>query len=174
MQMEAGLDTGPVLLEARCAIAADDTAQDLHDRLAKLGAQTLLDCLANFAALQKTAKQQDDSQSCYAEKLQKQEAMLDWHRPAKQLLRQINAFNPWPVAQTVWRGETFRIWQAELVASDSQATASEIIAVAKAGIDVATAEGVLRIKQLQVPGKRAMAVSDFLNANQIEVGEHFG
>lgn len=174
MQMEAGLDTGPVLLEARCAIAADDTAQDLHDRLAKLGAQTLLDCLANFAALQKTAKQQDDSQSCYAEKLQKQEAMLDWQQPAKQLLRQINAFNPWPVAQTVWRGETFRIWQAELVASDSQATASEIIAVAKAGIDVATAEGVLRIKQLQVPGKRAMAVSDFLNANQIEVGEHFG
>lgn len=174
MQMEAGLDTGPVLLEARCAIAADDTAQDLHDRLAKLGAQTLLDCLANFAALQKTAKQQNDSQSCYAEKLQKQEAMLDWQRPAKQLLRQINAFNPWPVAQTVWRGETFRIWQAELVAADSQATASEIIAVAKAGIDVATAEGVLRIKQLQVPGKRAMAVSDFLNANQIEVGEHFG
>lgn len=174
MQMEAGLDTGPVLLEARCAIKVDDNAQDLHDRLAKLGAQTLLDCLDNFAALQKSAKQQEDSLSCYAEKLQKQEALLDWQQPAKQLLRQINAFNPWPVAQTVWRGETFRIWQAELLASDTQAAASEIIAVGKTGIDVATTEGVLRIKQLQVPGKRAMAVSDFLNANQIEVGEHFG
>lgn len=174
MQMEAGLDTGPVLLEARCAIKVDDNAQDLHDRLAKLGAQTLLDCLDNFAALQKSAKQQEDSLSCYAEKLQKQEALLDWQQPAKQLLRQINAFNPWPVAQTVWRGETFRIWQAELLASDTQAAASEIIAVGKTGIDVATTEGVLRIKQLQVPGKRAMAVSDFLNANQIEIGEHFG
>ncbi len=174
MQMEAGLDTGPVLLEARCTIKSDDNAQDLHDRLAKLGAQTLLDCLDNFAALQKSAKQQEDSLSCYAEKLQKQEALLDWQQPAKQLLRQINAFNPWPVAQTVWRGETFRIWQAELLASDTQAAASEIIAVGKTGIDVATTEGVLRIKQLQVPGKRSMAVSDFLNANQIEVGEHFG
>lgn len=174
MQMAAGLDTGPILLEARCDISPNDTSQDLHDRLAELGAQTLLDCLNDFDTYQKAAKPQDNAHSCYADKLQKQEAGIDWQQPAETLLRQINAFNPWPVAQTVWRGDTFRIWQAEHIDVESQASAGEIIAVSKAGIDVATAKGMIRIKQLQVPGKRAMAVTDFLNANSIEVGEHLG
>ncbi|EEF79915.1 methionyl-tRNA formyltransferase [Methylophaga thiooxydans] len=174
MQMEAGLDTGPVLLEARCDISSNDTSQNLHDRLAKLGAQTLLDCLDDFDTFQEAAKPQDDTHSCYAEKLQKQEAVIDWQQPAGTLSRQINAFNPWPVAQTVWRGDTFRIWQAEHIDIKSDASAGDIIAVSKTGIDVATAKGVIRIKQLQVPGKRAMPVTDFLNANSIEVGEHLG
>lgn len=174
MQMEAGLDTGPVLLEARCDISSNDTSQNLHDRLAKLGAQTLLDCLDDFDTFQEAAKPQDDTHSTYAEKLQKQEAVIDWQQPAATLSRQINAFNPWPVAQTVWRGDTFRIWQAEHIDTESDASAGDIIAVSKTGIDVATAKGMIRIKQLQVPGKRAMAVIDFLNANSIEVGEHLG
>jgi len=174
MQMEAGLDTGPVLLEARCNIEPDDTTQDLHDRLAKLGAKALLDCLDDLETCQNAATPQDDKQSCYADKLQKQEALVDWQQPATVLLRQINAFNPWPVAQTLWHGDTFRIWRAEVIADKTAQAAGDIVAVGKAGIDVATSDGVLRIKQLQVPGKRAMAVTDFLNANQIEVGEHLG
>lgn len=174
MQMEAGLDTGPVLLEARCDIDTNDTSQDLHDRLAELGAQTLLECLNNFDSLENAAVAQDDTQSCYADKLKKQEAVIDWQQPATTLLRQINAFNPWPVAQTLWHNDTFRIWQAEISEQQTQTEAGTIIAVGKAGIDVATGDGVLRIKQLQVPGKRAMAVTDFLNANSITVGEHFG
>jgi len=174
MQMEAGLDTGPVLLEARCNITPSDTGQDLHDRLATLGAQTLLDCLDDFDSYQQAATPQDGTHSCYADKLQKQEAVIDWQQAAETLLRQINAFNPWPVAQTLWRGDTFRIWQAEHIDTQPQTTAGNIVAVTKTGIDVATADGVIRIKQLQLPGKRAMAVSDFLNANQITVGEHLG
>jgi methionyl-tRNA formyltransferase len=174
MQMEAGLDTGPVLSEARCPINLNENAQVLHDRLAQLGAKTLIDCLTNLDANQQQAVAQNDKLSCYAEKLQKQEAIIDWQQPAIKILRQINAFNPWPVAQTVWRGDTFRIWQAELVETESNAAAGEVIGVDKKGIDLATGNGVLRVKQLQVPGKRAMAVADFLNANQIDVGEYLG
>ncbi|WP_438969578.1 methionyl-tRNA formyltransferase [Methylophaga sp.] len=174
MQMEAGLDTGPVLLEARCDINSDDTTEMLHDRLAKLGAQTLLDCLKNFHTYQNTAVPQIDTQSCYAEKIKKQESLMDWQQSAKALLRQINAFNPWPVAQTQWHGDTFRIWQAEVIDGTNNSSPGEILAVSKTGIDVATGDGILRVKQLQVPGKRAMMVRDFLNANLIEVGEHLG
>jgi methionyl-tRNA formyltransferase len=174
MQMEAGLDTGPVLLEARCPIAASDNAQSLHDKLAELGATTLLESLKDIEHLLQQARPQDDSQMTYAAKLQKQEAVIDWQQPATQLLRQVNAFNPWPVAQTQWRGDTLRIWQAEVSAEPTQATPGNVIAVNKQGIDVACGDGSLRITQLQVPGKRAMQVQDFLNANNIDVGEQLG
>lgn len=174
MQMEAGLDTGPVLLEARCPIAASDNAQSLHDKLAALGATTLLESLKDIEHLLQQARPQDDSQMTYAAKLQKQEAVIDWQQPAAQLLRQVNAFNPWPVAQTQWRGDTLRIWQAEVSAESTQATPGTVIAVNKQGIDVACGDGSLRITQLQVPGKRAMQVQDFLNANSIDVGEQLG
>lgn len=174
MQMEAGLDTGPVLLEARCPIAASDNAQCLHDKLAELGATTLLESLKDIEHLLQQARPQDDSQMTYAAKLQKQEAVIDWQQPAAQLLRQVNAFNPWPVAQTQWRGDTLRIWQAEVSAEPTQAIPGTVIAVNKQGIDVACGDGSLRITQLQVPGKRAMQVQDFLNANSIDVGEQLG
>jgi methionyl-tRNA formyltransferase len=174
MQMEAGLDTGPVLLEARCPIAASENAQSLHDKLAALGATTLLESLKDIEHLLQQARPQDDSQMTYAAKLQKQEAVIDWQQPAAQLLRQVNAFNPWPVAQTQWRGDTLRIWQAEVSAEPTQATPGNVIAVNKQGIDVACGDGSLRITQLQVPGKRAMQVQDFLNANNIDVGEQLG
>ena len=176
MQMEAGLDTGPVLAEARCPIEENEIAQTLHDKLAALGATTLLHTLADIETFQQQAKAQDDSQSCYADKLQKQEAQIDWQQPVTRIRRQINAFNPWPVAQTLWQGETFRIWQATESDSPLSADANpgQVVAVSKQGIDIACAEGVLRITQLQLPGKKAMAVADFLNANRIEVGEQLG
>jgi methionyl-tRNA formyltransferase len=174
MKMEAGLDTGPVLLEARCAIEASDNAQSLHDKLAELGAATLLESLADIEQGLQHAVPQDDSQMTYAAKLQKQEAVIDWQQSAVQILRQINAFNPWPVAQTLWRDDTLRIWQAELGNEQNDAAPGTVTAVSKQGIDVATGSGKLRITQLQVPGKRAMQVQDFLNANTIETGEKLG
>jgi methionyl-tRNA formyltransferase len=174
MKMEAGLDTGPVLLEARCAIKASDNAQSLHDKLAELGAATLLESLADIEQGLQHAVPQDDSQMTYAAKLQKQEAVIDWQQSAVQILRQINAFNPWPVAQTLWRDDTLRIWQAELGNEQNDAAPGTVTAVSKQGIDVATGSGKLRITQLQVPGKRAMQVQDFLNANTIETGEKLG
>lgn len=174
MQMEAGLDTGPVLARAECPIHHDDTAQILHDRLALLGAKTLLTTLPDITELQQSAVSQNDSLSCYASKLQKQEANIDWQQSARQINRQINAFNPWPVAQTHWQEKVFRIWSATILDGISQATAGEIIAVDRKGIDVATGDGTIRLQHIQMPGKRAMSVTDFLNANTPTIGERLG
>jgi methionyl-tRNA formyltransferase len=174
MQMEAGLDTGPVLSQASSPINIDDTAQTLHDRLAILGADTLLAALPNIVELQSKAQAQNDELTCYAAKLLKPEAEIDWQQSADQLVRQIQAFNPWPVAQTNWQDQVFRIWSASLVNEKSSVAPGEIIIVNKDSIDVATGDGVLRLKQIQLPGKRAMPVADFLNANTIMAGEHFG
>ena len=174
MQMEAGLDTGPVLSRASCPINIDDTAQILHDRLAILGADTLLAALANIVELQSKAQAQNDELSCYAAKLLKPEANINWQQPASQLIRQIQAFNPWPVAQTNWQNQVFRVWSASLVSEKSSVAPGEIITVNKDSIDVATGDGILRLNQIQLPGKRALPVADFLNANTIKAGEHFG
>ncbi|MFT7413395.1 MAG: methionyl-tRNA formyltransferase [Methylophagaceae bacterium] len=175
MQMEAGLDTGPVLSRASCPINPEDTAQTLHARLAILGADTLLASLVNITELKGKAQAQEDALTCYAAKLLKPEAEIDWQQAAYQIVRQIQAFNPWPVAQTVWQDKVFRIWSAILVDEKSEtATSGEIIAINKDSIDVATEDGVVRLMQIQLPGKRAMPVADFLNANTIKAGEHFG
>lgn len=174
MQMEAGLDTGPVLSEARCPITEEDTAQVLHDRLAILGATTLVETLKDIEQRQRNAKPQNDDLTSYASKLDKKEADIDWQLSAQDILRKINAFNPWPVAQTIWHDAIFRIWRAQLVKEETQQQAGQIIKVDKVGIDVATSDGILRITELQLPGKRAMSVQDFLNANTMKVGDHFG
>ncbi|HDY85652.1 hypothetical protein LCGC14_0837320 [marine sediment metagenome] len=174
MQMEAGLDTGPVLSRASCPIKAEDTAETLHDRLAILGAETLLQSLPNLVELQSKAQIQDDGSTCYAAKLLKQEADIDWQLPASQIVRQVQAFNPWPVAQTSWQDQVFRVWAAVLVDEKATAPAGDIIMVNKDSIDVAAGDGIVRLKQIQMPGKRAMPVADFLNANLIKAGEHLG
>ena len=174
MQMEAGLDTGPVLSRATCQIEQSDTASSLHDRLADLGAKTLLTCLPNLRDLQANSQLQDDSQSNYAEKIQKAEAIINWQNSCTELDQQIRAFNPWPVAQTVWNDKVFRIWAAEPIAEHHHAQAGEILAINKAGITVATGSGKLQLTEVQVPGKKAMTASNFLNANEMKVGEKLG
>ena len=168
MQMEAGLDTGPMLHKLGCPILPDDTGGSLHDRLAGLGAKALLEVLPDLAAGSLAPQPQDDSLATYASKLDKQESIIDWRPAAEQIVRQVRAFNPWPVAQTDFQGRMMRIWEAELVQDGPHAAPGTVVASGKVGIDVATGQGLLRILRLQMPGKRAMTAQEFLNAHRVD------
>lgn len=167
MQMDEGLDTGPMLLKRPCPIRDEDTAQSLHDRLAGIGAAAAVEALDQLAQGSAHAEPQDDNLACYAAKLSKAEALIDWQEPATRIERQVRAFNPWPVAQTQLAGEVLRIWQAQAVPdAAAQAAPGTVVRADKQGIEVATGAGVLRILSAQLPGKRAMTAVDLLNARK--------
>lgn len=166
MQMDVGLDTGDMLYKLACPIFAADTAQSLHDRLAKLGAEALIITLQQLQKGALTPEKQDDSLSCYAPKIEKTEAQIDWTQDAAYLDRFIRAYNPWPVAYTFLNNEPLRIWQAEAIAETTAAQPGTVIAARKQGIDVATGNGILRIKIAQLPGGRLLSTSQLLNSNK--------
>lgn len=167
MQMAAGLDTGDMLYKVATPISDSDTAQSLHDRLADLGADALLQVLQQLSSGELKAETQDDAQANYAHKLKKAEAEIDWSQPAIQIDRTIRAFNPWPVAYTVYEGKPLRIFMSKVKDVSSSAAAGQVIAESENGIEVATGEGVLSFSRLQLPGKKAMHVKDFLNGRSL-------
>jgi methionyl-tRNA formyltransferase len=169
MRMEAGLDTGPVYLARETEIGPRQTSGELHDRLSALGAEALIAALPGIADGTLQPQVQDGSAATYAHKIEKAEGRIDWQRPAGEIGRQVRAFNPWPVAFTTLDGETLRIWDAEPVAATSGGATppGKVVGAAKEGIDVATGDGVLRIKTMQLAGKRAMSAADFLNARKL-------
>ena len=164
MQMDVGLDTGDMLYKAVCPIESHDTAQTLHDRLARLGAHALLRVLDQLPTGLK-AEPQVESLACYAAKLDKAEARLDWQRPASELVRQVQAFNPWPVAQSMLGDKVIRIWQAESRAIQTEASPGTLLSADKTGLDIACGEGVLHITLLQLPGGKAMTAAALLNGH---------
>ena len=170
MQMEAGLDTGPMLHTLKCPIHDYDNGGDLHDRLASLGAQALLEVLPKLAAGVIQPVRQDDVLANYASKLDKQESHIDWAMPASEIDRKVRAFNPWPVAQADFAGKVMRIWATQVIESEfeTEAAPGTVVSTGKDGIDVATGRGLLRICKLQMPGKRVMAAADFLNAHAMD------
>jgi methionyl-tRNA formyltransferase len=175
MQMEAGLDTGPVLAEARTTIHATDTAQTLHDRLAQLGAETLVATLERLVRGAVTPQPQDNAGASYAKKLRKEESLLDWAQPAMVLHRKIRALNPWPVASTVWRGKTLRLWEVgPLEVRSGPGAPGTIIQADTTGIRVQTGDGVLTVTRLQAEGGKILAAGDFLNGHKLAAGDRLG
>ena len=172
MQMDEGLDTGAMLSKVSCDIGPTDTSASLYDRLAELGPQALINALAQLPALQVSAEPQDNSLACYAEKLHKEEGLLDFSKSAEALSREIRAFNPWPASYLQLAQGTVKIWQASWQNTEHQAPAGLIIAAGKKGIEIACSTGVLVLTTLQPPGKKPMAVADFLNgrADWFKVG----
>jgi methionyl-tRNA formyltransferase len=167
MQMDKGLDTGAMLHKVSTPISDEDTSQSLHDRLAELGASALIETLNQLVAGRLVPVPQDNTKATYAEKIQKSEALIDWRNPARVIHRQIRAFNPWPVAQTILNGNTLRIWQAEVLPDNTSALAGTVIEASKNGVDVATGDGVIRLVTLQLPGARPLAAVDFINAQNL-------
>jgi methionyl-tRNA formyltransferase len=167
MQMEAGLDTGPVLLERATPIGAHETGGQLHDRLAELGAQVLADGLGLLrVGLRPAAKPQPGAGATYARKLDKAEARLDWTRPAIELERKVRAFNPWPMAEAVLAGERVRIHGAIAIDAAHSHPPGSVLGAGRDGIDVACGEGALRIRVLQREGGKAITAADYLNARR--------
>ncbi len=169
MRMEQGLDTGPVFRCEETAIAPDETGGSLHDRLADLGADLLLQCLQHLAAGDLPPPQpQQAAQATYAYKLTKDDARLDWRLPAAVLERQVRAFNPWPVAWCDLDGQRLRVWAAEVVEAPGEVTPGQVWDSSEAGIDVGTGAGLLRLTEIQQPGGRRMPVAAFLRAHEVK------
>jgi len=164
MRMEAGLDTGPMLLKVVTPISADDTGGSLHDRLAEMGPPAVVQAIAGLADGSLQGEVQDDALATYAHKLNKDEARIDWSRPAVELERLVRAFNPWPVCHSTLDGETVKVLAANL--STAQGAPGQILSASKDGLVVACGEGALSLTRLQLPGGKALNFSDLFNSRR--------
>ncbi|KXB29421.1 methionyl-tRNA formyltransferase [Dechloromonas denitrificans] len=168
MQMEAGLDTGPVLLRGAFPIAAADTTATLHDRLAELGGRLVVEALAKLPL---PAETQPVEGITYAHKIEKAEALIDWSKSAAELDRHIRAFNPFPGAQAMLGGQTVKLWQASPVAG--QGEIGQILVVDRSSVVVACGSGALAVSELQKAGGKRLPVQQFLAGSPLKVGDRF-
>ncbi len=172
MQMEAGLDSGPVLAEVRTPLAVDETGGSLHDRLSQMAANLLAKHLDDLDGGHLQAVTQNESGLVYAHKLDKPEASIDWQQDATTIERQVRAFNPWPVAQAQYQGKPLRIWRAKAI-DDAGGSPGVVVTAGKQGIDVACGQGCLRLLEIQLPGGKRLDAAAFLNARDV-AGEGLG
>jgi methionyl-tRNA formyltransferase len=168
MQMEVGLDTGPMLLERRETIRSTDTTGSLHDRLATLGAEAILAALPGVADRSLQPHPQPLEGVTYAAKITKSEARMDWTRPAIEIDRLVRAFNPWPIAETTLNGAQLRVWSAVPEGTSHSVDCGTIVRADAAGIHVATGGGTLLLQQVQAAGRKAVSAADFARGQQLE------
>jgi methionyl-tRNA formyltransferase len=167
MQMEKGLDTGPVLLAQALDIGPEETGGQLHDRLSELGARVLSDALGLLrATLQLPPHPQPAEGVTYAHKLDKAEAKLDWSQPATVLANKVRAFNPWPVAEAQLAGERVRVHAARALDETHDAAPGSVLHAGREGIDIACGKGVLRLQTLQRDGGKPISAQDYRNARR--------
>lgn len=164
MQMEAGLDTGPMLLKTVTPISAEDTGGSLHDRLAEIGPPAVIAAIEQLAKGEANPQIQDDSLATYAHKLDKNAARMDWSRSAIELDRMIRAFNPWPLAHARWNDQPLKVWNAQ--PETGQGVPGRVLAADKSGLLVACGDGALRLTRVQLPGGKPLAFADLFNARR--------
>ena len=173
MVMDEGLDTGPALASAAIPILPDDTTDTLTTRLAELGARLLAETLPRWTAGEITPQPQDHSRATLAPKLDKADGRLDWSRPAVELDRRVRAFSPWPGTFTAWNGKLLRILSVQVAGHSSEKAPGQVVKDAE-GIGVVTGDGVLRLINVQLGGKRAMRAQDFARGQPAFVGSLLG
>ena len=170
MQMDTGLDTGDILATYPVKIETSDTGEDLHDRLAALGASAITEVLSKLRHYQKSPTPQQAELASYAKKISRDEADIDWTEDCSLLERRIRAFTPWPGSQTWYQGVKLRVWQAECSNVAHQSVPGVILSADKSGIRVACGRGILQINTLQRPGGKPLRVVDFLNGMSLDTG----
>jgi methionyl-tRNA formyltransferase len=174
MQMDAGLDTGPMIERIRLAIASRETAATLHDRLAAAGAAGIVDVLRRLSregGLPTTP--QPDAGATYAPKIEKHDAAIDWTRDASAVDRQVRAFDPVPGAYTTLAGEAWKLWRAEPLPHNAHAEPGTVLAVSASGIDIACGAGTLRVTELQAAGGKRLAASAVAAGRRVNAGDRF-
>ncbi len=170
MQMNAGIDTGDIFMQKKVAIEDTDTGESLFDKLAQLGAEAIVEALPLIESGELKAVKQDDGSSTYVGMLGKEMGNIDWSWDAAKIERYVRGLNSWPSAYTNLNGKTLKIWTSSVYDGESTGKHGEVVAINKDSIDVQCGTGLLRISELQLEGKKRMAVSDFLRGYQLEVG----
>ncbi|MGM0416346.1 MAG: methionyl-tRNA formyltransferase [Thermodesulfobacteriota bacterium] len=172
MQMDAGLDTGDMLVKKSISIFPNENAGELHDRLAHLGREAMEETLARLCAGTLSAQRQDDSRSSYAPMLKKEDGLIDWTRPATSIHNQVRGLYPWPGAFTYLGGEVLKVADTRIV--DSSGTPGEILKAEDSGVVVACGKGALQVRKLQLPGKKMLPAADFLRGVKLQSGQVLG
>jgi methionyl-tRNA formyltransferase len=173
MMMDEGMDTGDILLQIEIPIGEEETGETLHDRLALLGAQLLLETVRGMKAGNLHPIPQDHSKATYAPPLKKEDGRIDWSKEAKEIDRQVRAFNPWPGAFTEWNGQLLKIYRGEVRGKKSTGKAGIVAWVGLDFIEVETSKDFFLIKEVQLEGKRRMGVREFISGHPITVGTTF-
>ena len=166
MQMDEGLDTGDMVLKHQYALAEDETSETLHNQLAKMGAEAITEALELLTDSKLNPEKQDDALSTHAKKLSKEEALIDWSESAVALERKVRAFNPWPIAYTLWNNERVRVGASMVINEHCDSAPGVIVNASREGIDIATGKDILRLLKLQLPGGKMIAAADFYNAHR--------
>ncbi|MGX8774688.1 MAG: methionyl-tRNA formyltransferase [Bacillota bacterium] len=169
MRMDEGLDTGDMLAKAAVP-AAGKTCGELHDELSVLGGRLLVETLEDIEGALAGAEKQDDSLATYAPMISKEDGHIDFTLTPEEIERRMRAYDPWPGTFAEMNGKTFKLWRAEAIDVSADAPSGTVVASGKGGLDISAGGRVLRVTQLQAPGKKRMAAGDFLRGNTIEIG----